>query len=103
MNSKIDGVGQRPPAVGGGSRSSGTERSAGKSDSPDAPRGSDRVTLTDSARQLQRLAEAVANAPDTDSVRVASLRDAVARGEYKPDSERVASRLVSLERDLVGR
>ncbi|MCU0976194.1 MAG: flagellar biosynthesis anti-sigma factor FlgM [Steroidobacteraceae bacterium] len=102
MSNKIDGFGQRPVQVDGGSR---TDR-AGRGDGDDravAPASAaDRVTLTDSARQLQRLAEAVAAAPDFDPARVAALKDAVNRGEYRPDAQRVADRMIALERELAG-
>lgn len=103
MSNKIDGFGQRPAEVSGGNRASGTERAGDRSRPVDSSPSSDRLTLTDSARQLQRLSEAVANAPDTDAARVDALRQAVARGEYQADSARIASRMVALERDLAGR
>lgn len=102
--SKIDGFGQRPVEVSGGNRPSATDRAGGeKGRAVDAARAADKVTLTDSARLLARLSEAVANAPDTDAVRVAALKAAVARGEYQSDAGRVADKMVGLERDLVGR
>jgi negative regulator of flagellin synthesis FlgM len=102
MSNKIDGPGQRPVQVEGGSRGERTGR-AGVTGREAAPTGeTDRVTLTESARQLQRLAEAVAAAPDTDPARVAALKDAIARGEYRVDGQRVADRMIALERELVG-
>jgi negative regulator of flagellin synthesis FlgM len=101
MSNKIDGFGQRPPQVDGGGRAERTGRSG--DGRPAAPASAaDRVTLTDSARQLQRLAEAVAAAPDFDPARVAALKEAVARGEYRPDAQRVADRMIALERELAG-
>ncbi len=101
MSNKIDGFGQRPVQVDGGAR---TERAgrAGDAGRDAAAAQADRVTLTDSARLLQRLEEAVAAAPETDGARVAALRDSVARGEYKVDAGRVADRMIALERELVG-
>jgi flagellar biosynthesis anti-sigma factor FlgM len=103
MSSKIDGVGPRPAAVGGGERASGASHGGERVRAGQETRSADKVTLTDSARQLQRLAEAVASAPETDGARVAALKDSVARGEYQADSGRTAARLVALERELVGR
>lgn len=101
MSNKIDGFGQRPSQVDSASRSnragSGGE---GRAAAPASP--ADRVTLTDSARQLQRLAEAVAAAPGFDAARVAELKEAVARGDYRPDAQRVADRLIAIERELAG-
>jgi negative regulator of flagellin synthesis FlgM len=103
MSNKIDGFGQRPAAVNGGGRTSASARAGEGDRSVEQARGGDKVTLTDTARQMQRLAEAVASAPETDSARVAALKEAVESGQYKADPERIATRLVALERDLVGR
>jgi negative regulator of flagellin synthesis FlgM len=103
MSSKIDGVGPHAAAVSGGDRASAPGRSSERSRAAEGAASEDKVTLTDSARQLQRLADAVASAPATDSARVAVLKDAVARGEYQPDSARTAAKLAALERELVGR
>lgn len=102
MSNKIDGFGQRPVQVDGGPRTERAGRAGGTGREATPASDADRVTLTDSARQLQRLAEAVAAAPDTDLARVASLKDAVARGEYRIDAQRVADRMIALERELVG-
>lgn len=100
MSNKIDGFGQRPVQVDAGTR---PERAGRAGDaSRESASAEDRVTLTESARLLQRLQEAVAAAPDTDAARVAALRDAVARGEYQVDAQRVADRMIALERELVG-
>ena len=44
----------------------------------------------------------MAAAPDFDPARVAALKAAVDRGEYRPDAGRVADRMIALERELVG-
>lgn len=104
MSNKIDGFGQRPAEVSGGSRSSAAERTGTNKDrAVEGAPAADKVTLTDSARLLQRLSEAVASASETDAVRVAALKAAVARGEYQADSGKVADRMIALERDLAGR
>lgn len=104
MSNKIDGISQRPVPAGGSSRSPAAERSGGE-DRAAAARGAagDKVTLTDTARQLQKLADAVQSAPDTDAARVAALKESVERGDYKVDADKVATKLIALERELVGR
>lgn len=102
--SKIDGFGQRPVEVSGGSRTTGPERAGSdKGSAVDEGRAADRVTLTESARLLQRLSEAIANAPESDAPRIQALKQAIARGEYRTDPDKVAAKLIALERDLVGR
>ena len=60
----------------------------------------DHVTLTDSARSLQKLSEAVAQAPAVNAAKVASIKQAVNNGTYKIDSGSVADKLLQFERGL---
>jgi negative regulator of flagellin synthesis FlgM len=64
------------------------------------PRSSDQVTLTDSARSLQKIEEAVARAPVVDTAKVATIKQAVNAGTYKIDTGRVADKLLQFERGL---
>ena len=45
----------------------------------------DHVTLTDSARSLQKLSDAIAQAPVVNAAKVASIKQAVSSGTYKVD------------------
>ena len=60
----------------------------------------DHVTLTGSARFLQKLGEAVANAPVVNDAKVATVKQAVQSGNYKVDAGRVADKLLNFERGL---
>jgi negative regulator of flagellin synthesis FlgM len=60
----------------------------------------DHVTLTDSARSLQRIEEAIAKAPVVDSAKVSAIKQAVGSGTYQIDSGRVADKLLRFERGL---
>lgn len=105
MTDKINGYGHGF-SVAGGTRSAAVSRTdaaaaAGKSS---ARQGSaDTLTLTDSGRTLARLAEAVAATPETDGLRVDSLKAAIAGGTYQVDANRVANRLLAAERDFAVR
>jgi negative regulator of flagellin synthesis FlgM len=63
------------------------------------------VTLTDAARRLAALERVIAGVPDVDLARVEELRSAIESGRYTVDADRIASRLLDLERELsaVGR
>jgi len=63
----------------------------------------DQVTLTGTSRQLQRLAVAVAAAPELDLRRVEALRALIDKGHYEFDARRIADRIADFERDLAGR
>ncbi len=60
----------------------------------------DTVTLTDSARSLQKIEEAVAKAPVVDAQKVAAVKQAIGSGTYKIDAGRVAGKLLKFERGL---
>jgi len=97
---KIGGIDSRPVRAGG-------ERTVERADV--RPRtgqaaattpGESSVTLTDAARRLAAIERAVANVPDVNLARVEELRAAIESGRYSVDAERIASRLLDLEREL---
>ncbi len=65
-----------------------------------ASQATDHVTLTDSARSLQKIEEAIAKAPVVDTAKVATIKQAVSSGTYQIDSGRVADKLLQYERGL---
>jgi negative regulator of flagellin synthesis FlgM len=65
-----------------------------------AAASSDTVTLTGSARTLQKLGEAVAQAPVVDTAKVASIKQAVNNGTYQVDASRVAGKILQFESGL---
>ncbi len=60
----------------------------------------DTVTLTHSARALQKIEEAVAKAPVVNTEKVAAVRQAIQSGTYQIDAGRVAGKLLQFERGL---
>ena len=69
---------------------------ADSSSKPDA----DSVHITQSARSLATLSQAVQDSPDIDSGRVAAAQQALKAGTYRINPERIASRMLQLEQDL---
>jgi negative regulator of flagellin synthesis FlgM len=65
-----------------------------------APQSADTVTLTNSARSLQKIEEAVAKTPVVNAAKVASVKQAVNSGSYKIDAGRVADKLLQFESGL---
>lgn len=57
-------------------------------------RPSDRVRLSDDARRISHFVKLAKALPDGRAERVARLRDAVARGEYNPDPQEVAQKII---------
>ena len=60
----------------------------------------DSVHITQSARSLAALSQAVQDTPDIDAGRVAATQQALAAGSYTINPERIASRMLQLELDL---
>ncbi len=87
-----------------GSNSNGvvTDKSQGEASAPaaSASKSGDTVTLTHSARSLQKIEEAVAKTPVVNAVKVASVKQAVNSGTYQIDSGRVADKLLQFESGL---
>jgi len=65
-----------------------------------SPSTADQVTLTGSAITLQKLGEAVANAPVVNTQKVATIKTSVKDGTYKIDAGRVADKILQFENGL---
>jgi negative regulator of flagellin synthesis FlgM len=65
-----------------------------------AAKPADSVNITDTARRLAALQETVASMPEIDAGRVAALTLAIEQGQYAADPNKIAERLLQLERDL---
>jgi len=87
-----------------GSNSNGvvTDKSQGEASAAGASTAqtSDTVTLTNSARSLQKIEETVAKTPVVNASKVAAMRQAINSGTYQIDSGRVADKLLQFERGL---
>jgi negative regulator of flagellin synthesis FlgM len=80
-------------------RVSSPVNSSGSGATASTPR-SDSVHITDSARALSSLSQAVSDAPDVDMNRVAAVQQALATGSYRINPERIANNMLALEQDL---
>lgn len=60
----------------------------------------DQVTLTNSARSLQKLSVAIAQAPVVNASKVAAVKQAVNNGTYQINSGSVADKLLQFENGL---
>ncbi|MBI2380981.1 MAG: flagellar biosynthesis anti-sigma factor FlgM [Gammaproteobacteria bacterium] len=68
--------------------------------SPEDVHASDKVQITSRARELQGLIGKLSREPAFDAEKVARLREEVSAGRYSVNSQRVAARLLGLEREL---
>jgi negative regulator of flagellin synthesis FlgM len=103
VTSKIGGGGvdNRPVQVGS---EHGVKRVKGSTDAaPSAAKtvsAGEGVRITDSARQLAALEQAIRTLPDVDEARVAAIRSAIETGTYEVSPDRIADKLMRLEREL---
>ncbi len=62
--------------------------------------GGSPVQITDQARQLASLEQAVNSLPIVNESRVAQIRQALEDGSYQVNAERIADKLLSTEKEL---
>lgn len=75
-----------------------TDKAADKSNSPAA--GGDQVSLTPTAQQLRTLEDKIAAQPVVDTQKVNAVKDALANGSFEINAERIAGKMMSLEKAL---
>lgn len=66
----------------------------------DAPLG-DSVSLSSTGQQLAKAEASLGQAPDVDSAKVDQIRNAIAKGSYQIDPERIADKMISQD-ELLG-
>ena len=100
MANKIGGFENRPVHVSTDRKVARTEDSAA---SPvGTANASESVRITDQAKQLAALEQAIKAMPAVDEARVAEVRRAIDEGRYEVNAERIADKLLRTERDLLG-
>jgi negative regulator of flagellin synthesis FlgM len=99
-----NGVDNRPVQKGSDRGVKRANDSAGSvsadSAKPAVTAGNAGVRITDSARQLAALEQAIRDLPDVDEAKVAAARAAIADGTYQVSPDRIADKLIRLEREL---
>lgn len=66
-------------------------------------RGTDRVELSSTGSEIERLKKTMEVAPDFRSDRVAKLKEEIANGSYRADSKAVAEKMLQSWRELHAR
>jgi negative regulator of flagellin synthesis FlgM len=103
VTAKISGISTAEPvapAKGSGGNSVVADKSQGEGSAAAPAPNADHVTLTDSARSLQKIEEAVAKTPVVNAAKVAAVKHAISSGTYKIDAGRTADKLLKYERGL---
>ena len=102
MTNKIGsgGVDNRPVQV---APERGVKRAKDAADSAPSPAkvaATEGVRITDSARQLAALEQAIRALPDVDDAKIAEIRNAIESGTYEVSPERIADKLLRWEQEL---
>jgi negative regulator of flagellin synthesis FlgM len=104
VSNKISGISTAEPvapAKGSGSNGVVTDKSQGEGSAAAATaQTGDHVTLTDSARSMQKIEAAVAKTPVVNADKVAAVKQAISSGTYQIDAGRIAGKLLQYERGL---
>jgi negative regulator of flagellin synthesis FlgM len=88
------------PAKGSNNNAVVADKSQAEGSAAAATPAGDHVTLTDSARSLQKIEQAVAKTPVVNADKVAAVKQSISAGTYKIDAGRVAGKLLNYERGL---
>jgi len=104
VSDKISGISIAEPVAkptGSGTNGVVTDKSQGEgSASATTAQTGDHVTLTDSARSLQKIEEAVAKTPVVNADKVAAVKQAISSGTYQIDAGRIAGKMLKYESGL---
>lgn len=82
------------------SKPQGTKKKSGGTVRPTAEEFTDtkiesaKVKLSDKARDIKKIRDAVDSMPDVDEAKVAKYKSLIQQGKYKVDAEKVADKLV---------
>lgn len=102
MSTKINGFQNRPGQIGSGKVGSGRRvdqtSTSNESASTSAPANS--VNVSDQARQLAALEQAVQALPAVNEARVTEIRQQIENGTYKVAPERIADKLLQFEQSV---
>jgi negative regulator of flagellin synthesis FlgM len=101
MADKITGYGAGRVDIGA-TRSKAAVRAEAARESREAEsaKARDDVRLTDTATNLKQIEARLAGVPDVDQKRVDEVRKRLESGSYQADAQRIAERLLKLDRQL---
>ncbi len=101
MTTRIKGTDSQAIETGSNRAVERVRRTSAASATPSTPEQTgESVQITDAARQMNSLSQAIGALPDVDTQRVSALQQSIDQGQYQVNSGRIADRLLQLEGDL---
>ncbi len=100
MSQKIEGAPPPPPVQGTSQLGRVAPAGGDRSEPVESVQAGDSLRLTGEATSLQALQRELSTAPAVDATRVAEIRQALESGTYKVDPERIAERMLDMDRLL---
>lgn len=79
---------------------SGRGAAVGQSSGGDSAASEDTVQLSPAVQVLQQLEASIRDLPEVDEQRVEAIRTAIAEGRFEINADRIAEKLVNLERSI---
>jgi negative regulator of flagellin synthesis FlgM len=95
----INGLPRSQPADSQGTRAPAKGKDTATGAAP-ATDNTDAAKRSETARQLTALKESLGQVPVVDSARVDAVRQSLEKGEYQVDAEKIAQKLLDMERGL---
>lgn len=86
----------RNTSVSSGKPSNGSNPAGNQPTASVATEESDQLSLQ-STTLTQQLSDKVKSIPEVNQARVDAIKDALARGDYKPDAEQIAKKFIEIE------
>lgn len=99
VTTKITGY-QNTPVQVGTDKSVSRAKDGAASPAEVASKPTNPVQITDQARQLASLEQTVNSVPVVNEAKVAKIRQAIEDGSYQVSAERIADKLLRMDRDL---
>jgi len=90
----------RAPLKGSTSNSVANDKAQGESSGTAPSQAADQLTLTGSARTLQKIEGTLAKTPVVNTAKVNAVKQALHNGTYQVDAARVASKILKFESGL---
>lgn len=98
--SNTDGLQPSKADRNGSSQNTNEASGSRPSANPTGKGDADSVRLTGDAQRAATVEKAIANTPSIDEGRIEAVRSAIQNGQYSIDAQRVADKILLLERDL---